>query len=75
MATAHPDGEDQFFDLPQNIHQLFTQHYYKWIFVGGKGGVGKTTCSCALALLLAKVTIQSLIILCLLDLYNLTKCL
>lgn len=57
MATAHPDGEDQFFDLPHNIHQLFTQHY-KWIFVGGKGGVGKTTCSCALALLLTKVFIN-----------------
>ena len=54
MAVFQPDGEEQFFDLAPNIHQLITQQY-KWIFVGGKGGVGKTTCSCALALLLAKV--------------------
>ena len=56
MASALPDGEDQFFDLAPNIHQLITQQH-KWIFVGGKGGVGKTTCSCALALLLAKVVL------------------
>ena len=54
MAKAHPDGEEEFFDLAPNIQHLFLQPY-KWIFVGGKGGVGKTTCSCALALLLTKV--------------------
>ena len=58
MAVVHPDGEEQFYDLAPNIHQLIAQDY-KWIFVGGKGGVGKTTCSCALALLFAKVSSYS----------------
>ena len=62
IVAQSSDSDSDYEELEPSLRNLVEQTSLKWIFVGGKGGVGKTTSSSSIGVLLSKTRRKVLII-------------